>query len=107
MSTDTRRVPVSTTLLELGYLRPSDHGWRRRAACVDSDPELFFPQVGAPDEFAQIAAAQVVCGSCPVRAQCLDDVMAWEDPARRVGVFAGLTPVDRAGLFQIRREGLA
>jgi WhiB family redox-sensing transcriptional regulator len=94
-------------LTRLGYLPPSERNWRTRAACRTANPELFFPQVGAPDELAQTAAAKRVCAACPVREVCLADAMAWEDPARRVGVFGGLAADERGELFEIRREEVA
>jgi hypothetical protein len=102
-----RETRVSEVLAELGYLPPAERNWRERAACRTADPELFFPQVGAPDELAQTAAAKRLCAACPVREVCLADAMAWEDPARRVGVFGGLSADDRGELFEIRREAVA
>jgi len=46
--------------------------WRERAACLDQDPELFFPigEAGhSPD--AQIADAVAVCHRCEVAKECL------------------------------------
>jgi hypothetical protein len=63
------------------------------------DPESFYPLDLDPDGLA-VTAARRVCGVCPVRGVCLADVMASEDPARRWGVIAGLTPDERAELHR-------
>lgn len=76
--------------------------WRLLAACALVDPETFYP-VDIADDAPAVARAKRVCAGCPVRVECLVDVMAGEDPARRWGVTAGLTPTERAGLFASRR----
>lgn len=72
--------------------------WRRSAACRDSDPETFFPLSYRTEE--QVRPARRICGRCPVRAACLVDVMATEDPARRWGVYGGTTPQERTALHR-------
>ncbi|WP_098961025.1 WhiB family transcriptional regulator [Pseudonocardia sp. N23] len=73
-------------------------GWRGSAACARGvDPELFFPLDLDPSSPA-VATARQVCAGCPVRALCFDDVMDWEEPARRWGVVAGFTPDERTAL---------
>jgi WhiB family redox-sensing transcriptional regulator len=77
--------------------------WHLDAACIKVDPEVFFPldlTPGAPG----VAAAKEVCAGCPVRAECLADVMAAEDPSRRWGISGGTTPAEPAALFAARRE---
>ena len=71
--------------------------WRRSASCAspDVDPEVFFPPDGWANEVV-VAAAKRICGGCSVRATCLGDVLAWEDPHQRLGVVGGLTPAERS-----------
>lgn len=67
--------------------------WRDDAACVGVDPEAFYPE-----DIAQADAVEPVrrvCRGCPVRAECLAEVMATEEPSRRWGVIAGTTPSER------------
>jgi WhiB family redox-sensing transcriptional regulator len=45
--------------------------WREDAACLDRDPDLFFPEGTAGPALAQADQAKLVCMSCPVRAKCL------------------------------------
>ncbi|AEA27659.1 transcription factor WhiB [Pseudonocardia dioxanivorans CB1190] len=75
--------------------------WREAAACAwpGVDPEAFYPLDLDPAGLA-VTAARRICGACPVRGLCLADVMASEDPARRWGVIAGLTPEERTELHR-------
>ena len=45
--------------------------WRHRSACLDEDPELFFPIGNTGPAILQIEEAKVVCRRCDVREQCL------------------------------------
>lgn len=82
--------------------------WRKYAACLGEDPELFFPHSysGGSSE-QQIAAAQAVCASCPVRRQCLTDAIRREGAARpncRYGIYGGLTGPQRANLWRSQQR---
>lgn len=79
--------------------------WHLDAACANVDPETFYPLDVAPGS-AGVAAAKQVCAGCPVRAECLADVLAAEDPARRWGISGGTTPAERAALFAAQRTAL-
>jgi hypothetical protein len=63
--------------------------WRNEAACAEIGPDVFYPPPG------QAEAAKRVCRGCPVRAECLGDVLGWESTGRRHGVVGGLTPTER------------
>lgn len=84
----------------------SGRDWRVAAACAAPgiDPEVFFPIDSGPAGELAVARAKALCASCPVRAECLADVMAVEDPAERWGVTGGLSPVERAALFERDRH---
>jgi WhiB family transcriptional regulator, redox-sensing transcriptional regulator len=45
--------------------------WRSRAACLDENPELFFPIGNADPAFHQINKAKVICRRCEVADTCL------------------------------------
>lgn len=79
--------------------------WRAKASCEGAGDALFFDE-------SRHAEAQRICASCPVRAECLNDILRWEweergyyrmlsDQAGRnglrlmFGVFGGMTPEDR------------
>ena len=66
--------------------------WRDQAACKDHPTALFFARPG--DNLA-VAAAKAICAGCPVRAECLDLVLANEEGG---GTYAGTTPIERRAL---------
>jgi len=80
--------------------RSSAHGadWRKRAACLDEPPELFFP-TSAVTSRAWSDAAKAVCHSCPVEMTCLEEALTNREPH---GVWGGLDPMERTSL--LRRE---
>lgn len=66
--------------------------WRRYAACLNVDPELFFPVGKAAPARQQIEEAKAVCHRCPVRESCLDWALtAGQDQ----GVWGGLSEDER------------
>lgn len=72
-------------------------GWREEAACAAGTSAEFYPGKG---DQAAAAAAKRVCARCPVQAECLADVLAWEPcSGYRHGVAGGLTPRERTGLM--------
>ena len=74
--------------------------WRQRAACRDSDPDLFFPigDTGPAVEHAE--AAKAVCRQCPVRVDCLEYALISNQEA---GVWGGATEEERRQLRRQRR----
>jgi WhiB family redox-sensing transcriptional regulator len=46
--------------------------WRNRAACLDGDPELFFPVGNTGPAVDQIEEAKLVCFRCEVVETCLN-----------------------------------
>jgi WhiB family redox-sensing transcriptional regulator len=76
-------------------------GWRERAACLDEDPELFFPPGRNGPALAQTAHAKTVCGRCLVIAECLKWAMATGQDA---GVWGGLSADERRSVSLMRRR---
>ena len=75
--------------------------WLQRAACLDEDPELFFP-VGTTGPFLlQVERAKTVCMACPVRLECLDWAL---DTAQDAGVWGGLSEEERRAIRRARRR---
>lgn len=74
-----------------------DARWRDYAACVGLDTELFFP---VDDHAASVETPRRVCRGCPVRAACLANALAVEDPVRRFGIVGGTTPGERRTLHR-------
>ncbi|MBK3563190.1 MULTISPECIES: WhiB family transcriptional regulator [unclassified Streptomyces] len=74
--------------------------WELNAVCRTLDPDIFFRS-------SEKAAAKAACGRCPVRAECLEAVMASEEglsATYRDGIFAELEPGERAALAEGRGE---
>ncbi|WP_064273701.1 WhiB family transcriptional regulator [Streptomyces sp. RTd22] len=76
--------------------------WWQSAACVDEDPELFFPVgVAGPAAQAQQALAKEVCHRCPVINQCLDYAL---ESGVTHGVWGGTDEEERRMLRQRARR---
>jgi hypothetical protein len=70
--------------------------WKNQAACLDSDPEVFFPQRGAGKK--QINEAKAIGATCPVLSVCRDyvDVIEANIPRSYLfGIFAAELPAER------------
>jgi WhiB family redox-sensing transcriptional regulator len=78
-------------------------GWRARAACHQFDSALFFPDRPAYRR-NDVAAAKAICCRCPVREACLEAAM---DGGEKVGIWGGLTPIERTNLRRRRRRARA
>ncbi|MFE5482988.1 WhiB family transcriptional regulator [Streptomyces sp. NPDC056527] len=65
---------------------------RPRPACVDEDPNLFFPVGNSSPAVLQIAEAKAVCRRCPVMESCLQGALERGEAA---GVWGGTDEDDR------------
>jgi WhiB family transcriptional regulator, redox-sensing transcriptional regulator len=70
----------------------SERDWRLRAACLDADPELFFPEGSRGPALESAARAKQICAACPVWARCLDWALTH---AAHHGVWGGRTEDER------------
>lgn len=69
--------------------------WRDRAACLDEDPELFFPVGNTDPAFIQIEEARTVCRRCEV----IDTCLSWAVESRQdAGVWGGQSADQRQAL---------
>jgi len=69
--------------------------WRDHAACLDTDPELFFPVGNTDPALRQIEKAKPICQGCEVIQTCLD----WAIKTRQDdGVWGGLSADERRAL---------
>jgi WhiB family transcriptional regulator, redox-sensing transcriptional regulator len=85
--------------------RPPNHvSWRDRAACLDKDPELFFPTGSTGRALEQAEQAKAVCAGCPVRTQCLDWALTTGQDA---GIWGGKTEDERRTLRRVRQRRTA
>jgi transcription factor WhiB len=67
--------------------------WTARAACVDADPEIFFP-----DRSQSYGPARRICAECPALNECrayADRVEAEVRSFSWFGMFAGESPKER------------
>jgi WhiB family redox-sensing transcriptional regulator len=74
---------------------PHTMDWRHRSACLDEDPELFFPIGNTGPAILQIEEAKQVCRRCDVRELCL----SWAiEAGQDHGVWGGLSEDERRAL---------
>lgn len=66
METKALAAILSSQGVTVAYATPTPRIPRNQWACVDADPDLFFPA----DDYS-LAAAQRICATCPVRETCL------------------------------------
>ena len=69
--------------------------WSLRAACLDEDPELFFPIGVTGPAVQQIKDAKQVCRRCEVVDACLDWALRTGQDS---GVWGGLSELERRTL---------
>ena len=69
--------------------------WRHRAACLEEDPELFFPIGNTGPALVQIEEAKAVCAGCPVRETCLTWAL---ESGQDSGVWGGMSEDERRAL---------
>lgn len=69
--------------------------WRHRAACLDEDPELFFPIGNTGPALHQIEQAKAVCHRCPVIQTCLKWAL---ESGQDAGIWGGLSEDERRAL---------
>lgn len=69
------------------------------ALCVETDPELFFPDKAS---LWKVDAAKKVCAACPVSQDCLAYALVnrFDD-----GIWGGLSPGERQRLLREARRG--
>ncbi|MGL5405616.1 MAG: WhiB family transcriptional regulator [Propionibacteriaceae bacterium] len=69
--------------------------WRHQSACLDEDPELFFPIGNTGPALLQAEEAKKVCARCGVHEKCL----AWAlDAGQDYGVWGGMSEDERRAL---------
>jgi WhiB family transcriptional regulator, redox-sensing transcriptional regulator len=66
--------------------------WRAAAACLNADPDLFFPVSGAGPSRAEVTQAKAFCRHCPVQGECLEFA---EANAPIYGIWGGTTLEER------------
>jgi WhiB family redox-sensing transcriptional regulator len=69
--------------------------WRERAACRDTDPDLFFPVGSTGPAIEQIEAAKSVCRQCSVQRACLEFALITNQES---GIWGGASEEERRKL---------
>jgi WhiB family transcriptional regulator, redox-sensing transcriptional regulator len=83
---------------------PRGSTWIERGACIEEDPELFFPVGTSGPAMEQAERAKAVCRSCPVLGECL----RWSlDTCQDAGVWGGLDEEERRVIRRRRRREAA
>ena len=73
----------------------TERDWRDRAACLDEEPELFFPIGTTGPAKLQIEEAKAVCRRCEV----IDECLKWAlETGQEFGVWGGFTEDERRAL---------
>jgi WhiB family transcriptional regulator, redox-sensing transcriptional regulator len=94
--------------LALARLRPRYRPrWFALAVCLDTDPELFYPLQGQPQQ--EVKLAKAICRGdpdigrppCPVRLECLAYAMGHDD---KHGIWGGTTHNEREGMRRVRSD---
>ena len=70
--------------------------WQQDAACRDAEPDLFFSTAEADR-----AEALEMCGSCPVRLECLEHAL---ETREAYGIWGGTDEQERKRLLRRRRR---
>jgi len=66
--------------------------WRHRAACLNEDPELFFPIGTAGPALQQLEQAKAICQRCSV----IDTCRTWSlESGQDAGVSGGMSEDER------------
>jgi WhiB family redox-sensing transcriptional regulator len=87
-----------TRKIKLEHLSPAGYGsdqkWKDYAACLNVDPEIFFPKRGGNGK-----AARKVCAQCPVRQGCLESAIRDRE---EYGIWGGVSERERRKLYEPR-----
>ena len=73
-----------------------EKSWRVDAACLEYDPDIFFPDesVDTKERYDwKVNYSKGVCKECSVTKECLK--LGLEDANIRFGIFGGMTPQER------------
>jgi WhiB family redox-sensing transcriptional regulator len=76
-----------------------DTSWKARGKCRGIHPDLFHPGRG---ENKDNDAAKRICADCPVRAECLEYALSFEDDAD-CGIWGGTSARQRRAIRHERR----
>ena len=70
--------------------------WSSRAACLNAEPEVFFPIGNGGVGLDEVSAAKAICAGCAVLVECRDYAVATRQP---FGVWGGLDEEQRRAVW--------
>lgn len=76
----------------------SEDHWTEQALCAQTDPEAFFPETGTGHN------ARKICGTCPVRAECLRGALVDRNATpdgTLYGIWGGYGSATRAKIWRL------
>lgn len=73
--------------------------WREAGACLDADPDLFFPISVTGLGLDQIDQARDICARCDVQRRCLEYSLTTR---QMHGIWGGTTPDERRVILRRR-----
>ena len=99
MAANTRPAAAAPVLLIPGP-------WADDALCAQTDPDIWFPEIGGHREAAM---ARRICRACPVRTECLDYALAGADTWNgfTTGIWGGTSPAERKQIRRARKAAAA
>ena len=80
-----------------------DDKWRKKAACLGLDTEIFYQDVKRGGDPAYVEARKI-CNACPVKTECLEDALEKEALAEMFGMRGGKSARERAKLWKRRNN---
>lgn len=75
--------------------------WRAESACLNTDPDVFFPVAVGTAAGKLVTRALRICDGCPVKQQCLDYAMR---SGEKDGIWGGTTPEERIRVLRARHR---
>jgi WhiB family transcriptional regulator, redox-sensing transcriptional regulator len=80
------------------------NNWRAASACLNADPDMFFPVAVGTAASSQVSRALRMCQACPVKQQCLDFAV---QSGEKEGIWGGTTPEERVRARRAHHRRLA
>lgn len=80
----------------LGILSLKQPDWYADALCPQTDPEIFYPEVGENPRHAKN-----VCSRCPVQSKCLEMALNQDE---LYGIWGGLSREERENIRRLRNQ---
>lgn len=77
--------------------------WMERGACVGMDTNKFYPPSETDTRSAYVTEAKAICKPCPVRTECLNWALRYEEQ----GLWGGTTQTERERMKNPERKRIS